>query len=191
MSQQNPGLFKLSPREKEVLRLTLGGHTQKEIARLLDIGPTTVKTHAKAACMKLGKDTTRAAARILAEHECLSPATAAAVLLEGGPPTKRIPASASGDDTALTGVSRSQDALGRLSDAESRPLDQGLSQAISKSTDRSSVMTWGKLERTLKTTSTAQWLAMLVFVSIALGLTVSSLLFISAHMLQTIDGMIP
>lgn len=191
MSQQNPGLFKLSPREKEVLRLALEGHTQKEIARLLEIGPTTVKTHAKAACMKLGEGTMRAAARILAKHEYGSPATAAALLPEGGPPTKRIPAVASGEDTALTGASGSQGTLGKPSDAATGPLNQGLGQAMSDSTDTSSAITWNKLERMLKTTSTAQWLALLVFVSIVLGLTVSSLLFISAHMLQTIDGMIP
>lgn len=35
----------ISPRENEVLGLLAAGHSNKEIARLLDISPNTVKTH--------------------------------------------------------------------------------------------------------------------------------------------------
>jgi LuxR family maltose regulon positive regulatory protein len=44
----------LSPRETDILRLIAEGLSNKEIARSLDIGPETVKSHLKGVFIKLG-----------------------------------------------------------------------------------------------------------------------------------------
>ncbi|MBI3419961.1 MAG: response regulator transcription factor [Proteobacteria bacterium] len=43
----------ISAREREVLELLAAGHANKEIARLLDISPNTVKTHVTSVFAKL------------------------------------------------------------------------------------------------------------------------------------------
>lgn len=47
-------LFKLSEREREVLKLIVNGHTSKEIADILGISKLTVDTHRKHIQQKLG-----------------------------------------------------------------------------------------------------------------------------------------
>lgn len=55
-------LARLTPREREVLACVARGLTNKEIARALDIGPGTVKTHVEKLIAKLGAaDRTQAA----------------------------------------------------------------------------------------------------------------------------------
>ncbi|WP_323038320.1 response regulator transcription factor [Gemmobacter sp.] len=49
-----PGLAHLSPQEMRVLRFLCQGLSNKEIAREMDIGEVTVKTHMRAICTKLG-----------------------------------------------------------------------------------------------------------------------------------------
>jgi DNA-binding NarL/FixJ family response regulator len=44
----------LSPREREVLRLIARGHSNRQIARDLQIGEQTVKTHVSSILTKLG-----------------------------------------------------------------------------------------------------------------------------------------
>ena len=44
----------VNPRETEILRLIAEGLSNKEIARSLDIGPETVKSHLKGVFIKLG-----------------------------------------------------------------------------------------------------------------------------------------
>ena len=48
------GLPRLSPREAEVVRMMLKGHSSKSMARLLAISPETVKVHRKRIYSKLG-----------------------------------------------------------------------------------------------------------------------------------------
>ncbi|BEV11641.1 helix-turn-helix transcriptional regulator [Asticcacaulis sp. DW145] len=191
MSHPKIGITKLSPREKQVLRLTLTGHTQKEIARELHIEVTTVKTHANSACQKLGETTTRAAARAFAEHEygCTSSA-AAALIREEGPPSKRIsvdPGAMHGEVGAVTAQSVNDDRP-EVSNSLSGPVVLPVS---SMADHKSPVTKWAAFEKRLKTTSTTQWLITLVLLAIGLGLSASSLLFVSAHMLQTLNGIIP
>jgi DNA-binding NarL/FixJ family response regulator len=47
-------LDRLTPREQEVVRLTLRGHTNRQIADRLVISPETVKTHVRHALEKFG-----------------------------------------------------------------------------------------------------------------------------------------
>jgi LuxR family transcriptional regulator, maltose regulon positive regulatory protein len=47
-------LSALSPRETDILTLIAEGLSNKEIARSLDIGPETVKSHLKSVFTKLG-----------------------------------------------------------------------------------------------------------------------------------------
>lgn len=73
-----PDVESLSQRQKEILRLIAQGHQTKEIARLLDIRETTVKTHTETARQRLGVATSREAARLLQAYESSHP------LLPGG-----------------------------------------------------------------------------------------------------------
>lgn len=69
MSEHGKRLDELSERQKEILRL-VGQHWQaKEVARKLNIGVTTVRTHMTEARRKLGVATSREAARALLEFE--------------------------------------------------------------------------------------------------------------------------
>ncbi|MDC7692844.1 helix-turn-helix transcriptional regulator [Asticcacaulis sp. DXS10W] len=191
MSHPTIGITKLSPREKQVLRLTLTGYTQKEIARELQIEVTTVKTHANSACQKLGETTTRAAARAFAENEygCASSA-AAALIREGGPPSERISddlGAVHGEEGAVTAQSMN----GHRTETSSAVSGPALLPVSSIAVHKSPVTTWEAFEKWVKATSTTQWLITLVLLAIGLGLSVSSLLFVSAHMLQTLNRIIP
>lgn len=56
---------RLTPREKEVATYTAQGLTHKEIARLMDLAPATVRTHLSSSCRRLGvKSKTQLAAMV-------------------------------------------------------------------------------------------------------------------------------
>ncbi len=82
----------LSPRQKEILRLIAQHHQAKEIARILNISESTVKTHTDEARRRLGVPTSRAAARLLLSHEGAGPPASVETGLppEGGPPSKAM-----------------------------------------------------------------------------------------------------
>jgi DNA-binding NarL/FixJ family response regulator len=62
-----PWVARLTGRESEVLRLMAGGLTNAEIARRMDVGPATVKTHVAAVLSKTGtRDRTQA---VIAAYE--------------------------------------------------------------------------------------------------------------------------
>lgn len=63
----------LSEREKETLRLLLGGHDAKSIARFLGLSVHTVNERLREARRKLGVTSSREAARLLADVEQHSP----------------------------------------------------------------------------------------------------------------------
>lgn len=67
------GLWTLSEREKEVLRLLLIGHDAKSVARLLELSVHTVNERLRDARRKLGVSSSREAARLLAEVEAGRP----------------------------------------------------------------------------------------------------------------------
>jgi DNA-binding CsgD family transcriptional regulator len=76
------GIETLSERQKQVLRLVAQNHQAKEIARLLGISESTVKTHMEESRRRLGIATSREAARFLVAHEA-----GAALPLAGGYPS--------------------------------------------------------------------------------------------------------
>ena len=61
----------LSPREQEVLRLMVDGHTNKEIARQLIISVSTVNYHVASILTKLGAENRTQAATITSQHPLL------------------------------------------------------------------------------------------------------------------------
>jgi DNA-binding CsgD family transcriptional regulator len=69
MQSKPAGVETLTQRQKEILRLVSQQFQSKEIARLLNIGERTVKTHTEEARRRLGVATSRDAARLLAAHE--------------------------------------------------------------------------------------------------------------------------
>lgn len=131
MSDLNAAVARLTPRERECLRLT-GRMTSKDIARHLGISPHTVDERIGAAVKKLGASDRRAAARLLQDHE-----GAAALTIEGaGPPgvSGGLPPNSSGPQSprvapaAVEGL-RSESGEDRASpDAAARP--SGTSQGL-------------------------------------------------------------
>jgi DNA-binding CsgD family transcriptional regulator len=89
MSSTLRGIYALSERQKEILRLTAGHHQVKEIARLLKISENTVKTHLNETRRRLGGITTKQAVRLLLAQE-----ENASLILEGGDPKEVIPSAA-------------------------------------------------------------------------------------------------
>ena len=81
MSELDAAIARLTPRERECLRLA-GSMTSKDIARHLGISPHTVDERIAAAVKKLGASDRRAAARLLQGHE-----GAAALQLEDPAPS--------------------------------------------------------------------------------------------------------
>lgn len=67
------GLEKLTARQKEILRLLLGGFDTKSVARELDISVHTVTEHLRVARRHLGVSNSREAARLLGRAEAGPP----------------------------------------------------------------------------------------------------------------------
>jgi len=61
----------LSPREREVLRLFAGGHSNKQIARALGITERTVKFHVTSILNKLGAENRAQAVALAAQRGLL------------------------------------------------------------------------------------------------------------------------
>jgi two-component system, NarL family, response regulator NreC len=64
---------RLTPREREVLRLIALGHTSVEIAEKLGLSPRTIETHRARIHRKLGLDTRAQLVRYALQHELLNP----------------------------------------------------------------------------------------------------------------------
>lgn len=70
-SRTGSAVPRLSPREMDVLRLIMSGHTDKEIAETLFISPRTVTTHVTHILNKLGANTRTEAAMIAVQNRIL------------------------------------------------------------------------------------------------------------------------
>lgn len=82
------GLQKLTPRQKEILRLLFGGFDTKSIARELDISVHTVTEHLREARRHLGVSNSREAARILGQAEATPPNNMGPSTIGVGGPTE-------------------------------------------------------------------------------------------------------
>ena len=69
----NDGFQALTEREKETLRLLLGGHDAKSIARELGLSVHTINERLREARRKIGVSSSREAARLLGEAEQRTP----------------------------------------------------------------------------------------------------------------------
>lgn len=87
------GLQKLTPRQKEILRLLLGGFDTKSIAHELEISVHTVTEHLREARRHLGVSNSREAARILGQAEGGPPKNM-------GPSTIRVVESTAGSNSS-------------------------------------------------------------------------------------------
>jgi DNA-binding NarL/FixJ family response regulator len=67
------GGVKLTPRQREVLRLIADGRTMKEVAALLGLSPRTVETHKYQVMEALGVGTTAELVRYALEHGLATP----------------------------------------------------------------------------------------------------------------------
>lgn len=99
LGDKTSGVDTLSERQKEILRLIARHLQAKEIARVLNISESTVKTHTDTARKRLGVASSRDAARLLVEYEMaagLTPKDLVEALLpvaiprEGGWPPRPI-----------------------------------------------------------------------------------------------------
>jgi DNA-binding CsgD family transcriptional regulator len=96
------GVRTLSDRQKEVLRLMARHHKAKEIAKILEIRETTVRTHIEEARRRLGGVSSGDAVRALLEHEAVASANGSAethtapLLKNSGPQFFPIPELGSG-----------------------------------------------------------------------------------------------
>jgi DNA-binding CsgD family transcriptional regulator len=115
------GIETLSERQKQVLRLVAQNHQAKEIARLLGISESTVKTHMEEGRRRLDVATTREAARLLAAQEGVSPSPSALPLQGGYPlggmdqPPRDLPMSSTAEPTRLRPPENFSERLRRLS----------------------------------------------------------------------------
>jgi two-component system response regulator NreC len=69
--KSSPPADKLTPREREVLRLIALGHTSLEIAHKLELSPRTIETHRARIHRKLGLATRAELVRYALQHELL------------------------------------------------------------------------------------------------------------------------
>lgn len=73
LGQERRAGDRLTPREREVLRLIALGHTSVEIARKLGLSPRTIETHRARIHRKLGLDTRAELVRYALQQELLKP----------------------------------------------------------------------------------------------------------------------
>jgi DNA-binding NarL/FixJ family response regulator len=52
--REPPMIYRLSPRQRDVMQLVSEGYSNKEIAKKLDLAPSTVKTHVSSVLAALG-----------------------------------------------------------------------------------------------------------------------------------------
>jgi len=183
----------LSPRQKEILRLITQHHQGKEVARLLNISESTVKTHTDAARRRLGVATSRDAARLLAAYEAQT-----SILPDGGYPSRGI-GEQSGDGPVLAhehtlssertilpgALERSGDSLENV--GSTRAAIAGRGDATYGTSDRQERWTgksrlhddrgdrladrrWGKFERRLEAISVWQWFGLIAITGVLLPL---------------------
>jgi len=207
MENKAAGIEALTPRQKEILRLVSQQYQAKEIARFLNIGERTVKTHTEEARRRLGVATSRDAARLLAAHErdigrddrgTAGPkdGTDTDVLtkpheqaLFTKPVSYGDPLGSARNDLAATGATRKASLdpgnPGRHPAAEpDQRAGDGLVQPDRG--DRLVDRRWDSLEHRLAKLNAFQWLGLIVIVGVLSAILVSGLI---AAVIGTLEGL--
>jgi len=207
MENKATGIEALSQRQKEILRLVSQQFQTKEIARILNIGERTVKTHTEEARRRLGVATSRDAARLLAAHEAalgrddrgmagpmgatgtngISLAHEQAILSKsvsygdplGSARNGLAPGNGAGEAVFDSGNP------GRSSDAEPDQWN-GNGSVRSDRGDRLVDRRWDSLEKRLVRLNAFQWLGLIVIVGVLSAILVSGLI---AAVIGTLEGL--
>ncbi|ESQ77336.1 response regulator transcription factor [Asticcacaulis sp. YBE204] len=183
---ENPsGVEKLSARQKEILRLVAQNHQAKEIARLLDIGERTVKTHTEAARERLGVATSRDAARLLAAYEAQTgtqPPPQTGVGRDDRGAARPIPAD---NDIAklppaAEGAGPSGDGARDMSHSRAVP-DIGIPETSGK---------YSRLQAYLTRLNPVQWIGLILVLALISTFLVSGLLIAAVGMIEAIEHVV-
>lgn len=213
MEDQASRVEALSERQKEILRLIAQHLQAKEVARMLDISESTVKTHTDAARRRLGVASSRDAAKMLVAYET-NGAGGKAIPPEGGWPPRPIAdpaAPMSGLDheyalpserTILPGpLERPRDRLADAGSTRQAGADRGhASDAADVGQerrqregdlydgrgDRVADGRWGGFERWLKSLNTVQWLGLIVLTGFLLMLVTGGMIEAAVGTMQAI-----
>lgn len=179
--ENSSGVEKLSARQKEILRLVAQNHQAKEIARLLDIGERTVKTHTEAARERLGVATSRDAARLLVAYEAQLNAQTGVGRDDRGA-ARPIP---DADDTvklppAAEGAGPSGDSANEQSHRRAVP-DIGTLENSGK---------YPRLQTRLQRLNPLQWIGLILLLAMISTLLVSGLLIAALGMIEAIQHIV-
>lgn len=203
----------LSERQKEILRLIAQHLQAKEVARMLDISESTVKTHTDAARRRLGVGSSRDAAKLLVAYEAKGVGERA-IPPEGGWPPRPIveavdPVSRSDHEhdlsserTILPGaLERPRDGLADVGNAQQTVPDrryapdaadvgqerrQRESDLYDGRGNRLADGRWGGLERWLKSLNAVQWLGLIVLAGFLLMLGTGGMIEAAVGTMQAI-----
>lgn len=213
MDKQASRVEALSERQKEILRLIAQHLQAKEVARMLDISESTVKTHTDAARRRLGVASSRDAAKMLVAYEAKTSGRAG-IPLEGGWSSRPIaqeddPVSVLGHEHALPSertifpgaLERPRDSLADAGNARQAVSDRGYaSHAADVGQERRQREghlydgrgdgladgRWGGLERWLKSLNTVQWLGLIALTGFLLMLVTGGMIEAAVGTMQAI-----
>ncbi len=207
MENKAAGIKALTQRQREILRLVSQQFQTKEIARILNIGERTVKTHTEEARRRLGVATSRDAARLLAAHETAlgrddrgtAGPMAGDVTNDIGLPHEQapLPKSVSSGDTlgpARNGLARDGDTSEAILDPEDTGRypdtapDQRSGSGLVRPDrgDRLVDRRRDSLEEKLARLNAFQWLGLIVIVGVLSAILVSGLI---AAVIGTLEGL--
>lgn len=189
MGTKLAGVSSLSDRQKEILRLVAQHHQAKEIARILRISESTVKTHTDEARRRLGVGTSRQAARLLIAHEVRSILSRE----DGFKPEAASDLSGSAShwlyEQALLSQQRAspyqtseyednpKDSSGAFQHADSYQRSEQEQEARSdRFSDGVVEGRWGSVGKRLKALNIVQWCGLIILISVLLPLIMGVLL---------------
>ncbi|WP_443747871.1 response regulator transcription factor [Asticcacaulis solisilvae] len=213
MNEQASRVEALSERQKEILRLIAQHLQAKEVARVLDISESTVKTHTDAARRRLGVASSRDAAKLLVAYEAKG-AAEGGILPEGGWSPRPMaepaaPVTVSGHEHALSPertifpgpLERPRDRLADAGYAGQAGPDRGYAPYAADAGqerwqregdlyhgrgDSLADGRWGGFERWLKSLSTVQWLGLILLAGFLIMLATGGMIEAAVGTMQAI-----
>lgn len=213
MNDQESRVEALSERQKEILRLIAQHLQAKEVARMLDISESTVKTHTDAARRRLGVASSRDAAKLLMAYEARTFGGRTIPPGGGWPPRPMAepvePVTGSDHEHALPTertilsdpLERSGDGLENAGNAGQTGTDRGYaSHAANVGQERGqregylydgrgdSLVDgrWGGFERWLRSLNTLQWLGLIALTGFLLMLATGGMISAAVGTMQAI-----